>query len=92
MVDKQTFSCSSVLGFQLCHGFGPSYGFQWVAIAHLMIAMLLQFFLLFVPSVESTTSYQYVTVPLLQPQSSQGVIISAPPQGRGQRVAAIEAL
>lgn len=104
MVDEQNFSCSSVLGFDLCHGYGPSFGLQWAAIGQLILAMLLQFFLLFVPSTQvSSTSYEYVTVPLIAPTASQeqprfqrgGIIISGPPQGtqpRAQTIAAIESL
>jgi hypothetical protein len=80
MVDERTFGCTNVLGAELCHGFGPSFGILWAGIAELAIALLIHVVLLFVTSTTSTTTtYQYVRVPLLQPATqSTGVIISAP--------------
>jgi hypothetical protein len=83
MVDERTFECTNVLGAELCHGYGPSFGLQWAAVSNLSIALFLNVLLLCVAPVETTTTtFQYVRVPLLQPTNiapgSGGVIISAP--------------
>ena len=87
---ENNFSCSTMFGAELCHGYGPSFALQGIAIANLLVALLLHFVLLFVPSTEPTTTYQYIQAPLL-PHGSQGVVISAP-QGYTTRVAAAEAV
>jgi len=96
LVDETSFSCSNIFGAELCHGYGPSFGLQWAAIGELLLAMTLQVILLFVSPRETTSvSYQYVTVPLLQPQmQSQGVIIAPPPgqSSRAQIATAVESL
>lgn len=79
MVDERTFSCTNVLGAELCHGWGASWGLQGAAIGELSLALLLNVLLLCVSPIESTTTtYQYTRVPLLQPTQTPGVVISAP--------------
>jgi hypothetical protein len=81
MVDERSFTCSRVLGAELCHGFGASFGLQWAAVGELSLAMVLNVILLCVSPSESQSTYQYVRVPLLQQQ--QGVILHAPPAQGG---------
>jgi hypothetical protein len=95
MVDERSFSCSRALGAELCHGYGVSFGMQGAAVAQLALALMMNIILLCVSPVESTTTtYQYVRVPLLQQSvgvpghiivhaptnTTQGVILSAPGQ------------
>lgn len=82
MVDERSFSCSKVLGAELCHGFGASYGLQYAAIAELALALMVNIVLLCVAPTESAT-YQYVRVPLLHQQQG-GVILHPPPSSTFQ--------
>ena len=94
MVDERTFDCTTVMGIQLCHGYGPSFGLQWAGVAELGIALLINVLLLCVaPTQSTTTTYEYVRVPLLQPVTqSSGVVIHAPQPSQGQQQQAVQSL
>lgn len=88
MVNERSFSCTTVMGAQLCHGYGASFVFQWLAVFEIGIALLLNALLLCVSPTTTSTSFQYVRVPLIQPIAQGGIIISAPNQQSQSQAAA----
>jgi hypothetical protein len=68
MVDEESFSCSNILGLELCHGYGASMYLQGFAVAELVFAVVAGILLIFIsyPSL-TTTTYGLVRVPLLRP-------------------------
>ena len=72
MVDERSFSCTKIAGAELCHGWGASWGLQGAALGELSLALMLNILLLCVSPIESsTTTFQYVRVPLLQQHNLQ---------------------